>query len=155
MQQCNADASSMRTCTNQSRAIAFQALPEAIVALSISSYILPTDTWLASCPCSDAMAYLVLLEAVLLLLVCASTQLYTQQTAAPLGSHPLLEGLMGQQQSAAALVTALLQLVVVRAPQTAQLQLYTPPAEGSTGVMRLVRTAAGALALGRTEVASC
>lgn len=89
------------------------------------------------------MAYLVLLEAVLLLLVCASTQLYTQQTAAPLGSHPLLEGLMGQQQSAAALVTALLQLVVTRPPQPPQLQLYTPPAEGSTGVMRLVRTAAG------------
>jgi hypothetical protein len=88
------------------------------------------------------MAYLVLLEAVLLLLVCASTQLYTQQTAAPLGSHPLLEGLMGQQQSAAALVTALLQLVVTRPPLPAQLQLYTPP-EGGTGVMRLVRTAAG------------
>lgn len=91
------------------------------------------------------MAYLVLLEAVLLLLVCASTQLYTQQTAAPLGSHPLLEGLMGQQQSAAALVTALLQLIVTRPQQPAQLQLYVPPAEGSTGVMRLVRTAAGGL----------
>jgi hypothetical protein len=82
---------------------------------------------------------------VLLLLVCASTQLYTQQTAAPLGSHPLLEGLMGQQQSAAALVTALLQLVVLQPQQPAQLQLYTTPAAGSTGVMRLVRTAAGAL----------
>lgn len=92
---------------------------------------------------SDQMAYLVLLEAVLLLLVCASTQLYTQQTAAPLGSHPLLEGLMGQQQSAAALVTALLQLVVSRPPQPSQLALYTPPAEGGTSVMRLVRTAAG------------
>jgi hypothetical protein len=89
------------------------------------------------------MAYLVLLEAVLLLLVCASTQLHTQQTAAPLGSHPLLEGLMGQQQSAAALVTALLQLVVSQPQQPAQLQLYIPPAAGSTGVMRLVRTAAG------------
>lgn len=89
------------------------------------------------------MAYLVLLEAVLLLLVCSSTQLYTQETSAPLGSHPLLEGLMGQQQSAAALVTALLQLVVSRPQQPAQLTLYTPPAEGSTGVMRLVRTAAG------------
>lgn len=91
---------------------------------------------------SDAMAYLVLLEAVLLLLVCASTQLYTQQTAAPLGSHPLLEGLMGQQQSAAALVTALLQLIVARPQQPQQLQLYRPPDEGSSGVMRLVRTAA-------------
>lgn len=93
--------------------------------------------------CSDPMAYLVLLEAVMLLLVTASTQLYTQQTAAPLGSHPLLEGLMAQQQSAAALVTALLQLIVSRQQQPAQLQLYTPPAEGSTSVMRLVRTAAG------------
>lgn len=93
---------------------------------------------------SDAMAYLVLLEAVLLLLVCASTQLYTQQTAAPLGSHPLLEGLMSQQQSAAALVTALLQLIVAQPQQPQQLQLYTPPDEGSSGVMRLVRTAAGA-----------
>ena len=89
------------------------------------------------------MAYLVLLEAVLLLLVCASTQLYTQQTAAPVGSHPLLEGLMGQQQSAAALVTALLQLTVMRPPQPPQLALYAPPAEGGTSVMRLVRTAAG------------
>jgi hypothetical protein len=89
------------------------------------------------------MAYLVLLEAVLLLLVCASTQLHTQQTAAPLGSHPLLEGLMQQQQSAAALVTALLQLVVSRPQQPAHLQLYVPPADSGTGVMRLVRTAAG------------
>lgn len=89
------------------------------------------------------MAYLVLLEAVMLLLVTASTQLYTQQTAAPLGSHPLLESLMAQQQSAAALVTALLHLIASCPQQPAQLQLYIPPAEGSTSVMRLVRTAAG------------
>jgi hypothetical protein len=95
------------------------------------------------------MSYLVLLEAVLLLLVCASTQLHVQQTACPVGTHPLLEALMGQQQSAAALVTALLQLVVSRPPLPAHLQLYVPPVEGGTSVMRLVRTAAGAGAGGR------
>lgn len=97
------------------------------------------------CCCSDEVSYLVLLEAVLLLLVCCSTQLNTQQTAAPLGSQPLLEALMQQQQSASALVGALLQLVVARQPLPPKLQLYVPAADGSgTTVMRLVRTAAGA-----------
>jgi hypothetical protein len=96
------------------------------------------------CCCSDEVSYLMLLEAVLLLLVCCSTQLYTQQTAAPLSSQPLLEALMEQQQSASALVGALLQLVVARQPLPPKLQLYVPAADGSgTSVMRLVRTAAG------------
>lgn len=101
------------------------------------------------------MAYLVLLEAILLLLVCASTQLYTQQTATPLGSHPLLEALMGQQQSAVALVTALLQLIVLRAPQPAELTLFKPATEGGTGVMRLVRTAAGEVRAPPTTSQTC
>jgi hypothetical protein len=88
------------------------------------------------------MAYLVLLEAVLLLLTCASTQLHVQQTSAPVGAHPLLEALMAQQQSAAALVTALLRLVVSQPPLPKEVVLYAP-APQRTSVMRLVRTAAG------------
>jgi hypothetical protein len=106
--------------------------------------------------CSDEVSYLVLLEAVLLLLVCCSTQLYTQQTAAPLSSQPLLEALMEQQQSASALVGALLQLVVARQPLPPKLQLYGPAADGSgTSVMRLVRTAAGGQAAGWRACAVC
>lgn len=89
------------------------------------------------------MSYLVLLEAVLLLLVCASTQLYTQETAAPVGSQPLLEALMEQQQSAQALVGALLQLVVARQPLPPKVHVFTPATDGSNTVMKLVRTAAG------------
>jgi len=105
--------------------------------------------FLAVLPNSDDLSYLVLLEAVLLLLVCTSTQLYTQQTSAPAGSQPLLEALMEQQQSAAALVSALLRLAVQRPPLPAKLVLYTPPPDGSTSMMRLVRTAAGRTTVGR------
>lgn len=90
------------------------------------------------------MSYLVLLEAVILLMVCTSTQLYTQQTAAPVGSHPLLEALMEQQQSTPALTEALLQLVVQGQPPPQKLVLYTPALNTpGTSVMHLVRTAAG------------
>lgn len=92
---------------------------------------------------SDDMSYLVLLEAVLLLLICTSTQLYTQQTAAPVGSQPLLEALMEQQQCTPALTGALLQLVAQWQPQPQKLQLYMPAANTGASVLRLVRTAAG------------
>ncbi|KAF6251495.1 Dyggve-Melchior-Clausen syndrome protein-domain-containing protein [Scenedesmus sp. NREL 46B-D3] len=59
-------------------------------------------------------------------------------------SQPLLEALMEQQQSASALVGALLQLVVARQPLPGQsCSCNVPAADGSgTSVMRLVRTAA-------------
>eukprot|EP00879_Flechtneria_rotunda_P020891 GHRR01021996.1.p1 GENE.GHRR01021996.1~~GHRR01021996.1.p1 ORF type:complete len:588 (+),score=216.63 GHRR01021996.1:369-2132(+) len=94
------------------------------------------------CPASDELSYLVLLEAALLLLVCASTQLYTQHTAAPRGTHPLLEPLMEQQQLSAALVSALLGLVVACQPMPTKLALHSPPTRSRPTVMRLVRSAA-------------
>jgi hypothetical protein len=106
------------------------------------------------CPCctarSDDTAQLVLLEALAVLLAAASTQLHTQETATPRGSHPLLEALMAPQQPTGALAGALLSLAVAQHPPPTRLRVHAqsapaPAASGtSSGVMRLVRSAAGA-----------
>lgn len=58
----------------------------------------------------SASIYPLLLEALRLMLVLSSTQLYTPGTAAPPGSHPFLEALNGQPELAAPLASALLQV---------------------------------------------
>jgi hypothetical protein len=84
------------------------------------------------------------------LLAAASTQLHTQETATPRGSHPLLEALMAPQQPTGALAGALLSLAVAQHPPPTRLRVHAqsapaPAASGtSSGVMRLVRSAAGA-----------
>uniref|UniRef100_A0A383WDY4 Dymeclin n=1 Tax=Tetradesmus obliquus TaxID=3088 RepID=A0A383WDY4_TETOB len=138
----------VETCSPSALSMVFEVAPNLPAAVQGQPSLLPMFInrlvlLICNLQPSDEVSYLVLLEAVLLLLVCCSTQLNTQQTAAPLGSQPLLEALMQQQQSASALVGALLQLVVARQPLPPKLQLYVPAADGSgTTVMRLVRTAA-------------
>ncbi|KAF6251815.1 Dymeclin [Scenedesmus sp. NREL 46B-D3] len=138
----------VETCSPDALSMVFEAAPNLPAAAQGQLTLLPLFInrlvlLICNLQPNDEVSYLVLLEAVLLLLVCCSTQLYSQQTAAPLSSQPLLEALMEQQQSASALVGALLQLVVARQPLPAKLQLHVPAADGSgTSVMRLVRTAA-------------
>lgn len=104
--------------------------------------------------CSDEMSFLVLLEALMLFMVCSSSQLYTQQTAAPVSSHPLLESLMEQQQCTPALTAALLRIVVQQQAVPQKLVLFSP-APSQTAVMRLVRTAAGEFGISSQLQFSC
>ncbi|KAF8072811.1 dym [Scenedesmus sp. PABB004] len=140
----------IENCSPASLAIAFEVAPNLPPAVQGQPSLLPLLVnrlvlLICNLQPQDEVSYLVLLEAVLLLLVCASTQLYSQQTAAPLGSQPLLEALMEQEQSAAALAGALLRLVVARAPLPPKLALHAPAPGGGTSVMRLVRTAAASV----------
>eukprot|EP00877_Chromochloris_zofingiensis_P015055 jgi/Chrzof1/9803/Cz04g16070.t1 len=91
---------------------------------------------------SHDMSYLVVMEVLLLLVICCSSQLYTQQTYAPPDTHPILEAIMDQQSSAVPLVTVLLQLVVSRPPLPPKVHLYKPQDTSGYTVMRLVRSAA-------------
>lgn len=101
------------------------------------------------------MSYLVVMEVLLLLVICCSSQLYTQQTYAPPDTHPILEAIMDQQSSAVPLVTVLLQLVVSRPPLPPKVHLYKPQDTSGYTVMRLVRSAAGVCIAHRDPVAAC
>lgn len=92
--------------------------------------------------------YLLMLEALKLLVVCCSTQLYTSSVAAPQGTHPIMEAIMDQQPAAGPVVTALLKLITQRVPLPARAALYSPEAQSKTGVLQFVRSAAGELRRG-------
>ncbi len=91
----------------------------------------------------SAESYVVVQEVLQLLLVCCSTQLYTQTTAAPPDSHPFLEAMVQQPAAAVPFMTALLQLIVARTAPPPGAALYVPQQQGSgRSVTHMVRTAA-------------
>lgn len=89
----------------------------------------------------SASTYLLHLEAVNLLLVTCSSQLYTPLTAAPPGTHPFTEALLQQRDLAVPAVESLLRRWVGRPPLPARAPLALPTR--GRGVMRFVRRAAG------------
>ena len=90
------------------------------------------------------VTYVLVLEGMRLLLVCASTQLYTTQVVGPPDAHPFLEVLMDQEQSAVPVIRVLLHMVISRPPlAAAKTLLYSPPHDPGPVVLRLFRAAAG------------
>eukprot|EP00887_Chlorella_sp_A99_P007913 scaffold12.g7913.t1 len=83
------------------------------------------------------------LEAVQLLLVLCSSQLYSPSPRAQLGQHPFLEVLMQQRDLANHVVEALLQLFVAGPAVPLSLKIYVPT--DTRAVLRVVRSAAASV----------
>ena len=101
------------------------------------------------CIICSGRQYLLHIEVTNLLLVLASTQLYTTTASAPTGMHPFLDSLMQQTQLAPYLVQQILQHFVARPSLPANLQLWSPSRNARNGVFQLVRSAAGVMLLVR------
>ena len=90
--------------------------------------------------------YLLHVEIINLLLVLASTQLYSTSASAPVGTHPFIDALMQQQHLAALVVQRALGHFSSRPSLPSKLQLWSPsPDAQDIGVLKLVRSAAGQL----------
>ena len=95
--------------------------------------------------CSGQL-YLLHVETINLLLVLASTQLYSTSASAPVGTHPFIDALMQQQPLAAPVAQRALEHYSSRPPLPPKLQLWSPsPDAQEKGVLKLVRSAAGQL----------
>ncbi len=88
--------------------------------------------------------YLLHLETMNLLLVLLSTQLYSPISGSEPGAHPFTEVLMDSQNSAAGLLRVLLRHYAERRSLPPQAPVYVPQATERRGVLRMVRSAAGA-----------
>jgi hypothetical protein len=95
-------------------------------------------------PGAAAPFYLLRLEAALLLLVLASSQLYAARAAPEPGAHPLLEAVVAQADCAPAAVAALLRALIEGAPPPKGLKLFAPPPPPRS-VLRAVGSAAGSV----------
>jgi hypothetical protein len=96
-------------------------------------------------PGAAAPFYLLRLEAALLLLVLASSQLYAARAALEPGAHPLLEAVIAQADCAPAAVAALLRALIEGAPTPKGLKLFAPPPPPPRSVLRAVGSAAGSV----------
>lgn len=89
--------------------------------------------------------YLLHVETINLLLVLASTQLYSTSASSPVGTHPFIDALM-QQPLAAPLAQRALGHYSSKPPLPSNLQLWSPSLDTQDkGVLKLVRSAAGTL----------
>ncbi|KAK9806635.1 hypothetical protein WJX73_002684 [Symbiochloris irregularis] len=89
-----------------------------------------------------ARTYMMHLEAVQLLLVMASTQLYSPLPTGHWGAHPFTDAIMEQTDLVAPLLQRLLQHYIDRLPLPPHAAVYVPPPAARPGVLRLVRSAA-------------
>lgn len=83
------------------------------------------------------------LEAVQLLLVMASTQLYSPTATGHWGAHPLTEAMLTQADLVPGVVQRLLQHAIERQPLPPHAPVYTLAPGDRPSVLRLVRSAAG------------
>ncbi|KAF5838498.1 Dyggve-Melchior-Clausen syndrome protein-domain-containing protein [Dunaliella salina] len=93
-------------------------------------------------PMSEAN-HVLLYEAVQLLLVSASSQVFCPVVVSPPGNHPMLETMLMQHQFAPQLIQRLLQLLIRRPPPPSDGSLYQ--GRTSSGVTRLAKSAASTL----------
>ena len=87
--------------------------------------------------------YLLHIEATNLLVVLASTQLYSAAASAPVGIHPFIDSVMAQADMAPVLVQRVLQHFIARPQIPSNVQLWTPSQDAAHGVLQLVKSAAG------------
>lgn len=94
------------------------------------------------CACSGQL-YLLHIEVTNLLLVLASTQLYSTAASAPVGAHPFVDSIMEQAGLAPQLVQCVLQHFIARPRLPSNVQLWAPSQDAAHGVLQIVRSAAG------------
>uniref|UniRef100_A0A7S3VLV0 Dymeclin n=1 Tax=Dunaliella tertiolecta TaxID=3047 RepID=A0A7S3VLV0_DUNTE len=87
--------------------------------------------------------HVLLYEAVQLLLVSASSQVFCPVVVSPVGNHPMLEAMLIQHQFAPQVMQRLLQLLIRRPPPPSDGSLYL--GRTTSGVTRLAKSAASTL----------